>query len=70
MRVNGRALVIERESICTIAELIDREVREELEFWAMCMAYYYEDISIVKAMRHDSHKRINRRMRQVKHGVV
>ncbi|MBO8183629.1 MAG: hypothetical protein H0Z28_12725 [Archaeoglobus sp.] len=67
--MNGRALVVERESICTIAEMIDGEVVEELIFWKVNMENYFKDISANQAMKHDAYKRINRRMRQIKHGV-
>lgn len=69
-KVNGKALGIKRASICTIAELIDREVLEELIFWKVSMENYFSEISPSKAMQHDSYKRVNRRMRQVKHSVV
>lgn len=44
MRVNGRALVIERESICTVEEYISGEVREELLTWKFFMEQYMRDI--------------------------
>lgn len=68
-RVNGKALVLDRPGICTIAELIDREVLEELMFWKVNMENYFKDIYPSKAMRHDAYKRVNRRLRQVRYGA-
>lgn len=69
MRVNGRALVIERPAICTIEEYISGEVRDELRLWQYFMMQYLNDIRPQEAMKHDSYKRVNRRIRQIKHGV-
>jgi len=68
-RVNGRALVIERESICTVEEYVSGEVREELQTWKYFMEQYLRDIRPAEAMRHDAYKRINRRIRQIRHGA-
>jgi len=68
-RVNGRALVIIREPICTIEEYISGEVREELLTWKFYMEQYFRDIQPATVMKHDSYKRIGRRVRQIKHGV-
>jgi hypothetical protein len=69
VRVNGRALVFQREPICTVEEYISGEVREELLTWKYYMEQYFRDIRPGRAMQHDGHKRIGRRIRQVRHGV-
>jgi len=69
MRVNGRALLIERESICTVEEYISREVREELLMWKYFMEQYMRDIRPAEAMRHDSHERHRGALRQRRWGV-
>lgn len=69
MRVNGRALVIERESICTVEEYISGEVREELLTWKFFMEQYMRDIRPVEVMRHDSHERHRGALRQRGWGV-
>lgn len=64
MRVNGRALYVERPGFCTIEELISGEVREELRWWQYYMARYFEDISIKDAIKHDWHERHRGALRQ------
>ncbi len=68
-RVNGRALVIVREPICTIEEYISGEVREELLTWKFYMEQYFSDIQPAMVMKHDSYKRIGRRIRQIGHAA-
>lgn len=68
-RVNGRTLMIEREPICTIEEYINGEVLEELLTWAFFMSQHLRDVRPAEAMRHNSYKRINRRVKQVTHGI-
>lgn len=68
-RVNGRALGIVREPICTIEEYIAGEVREELLTWAYFMSKHLQDIKPSEAMRHDSYERHKGAIRQRRWGV-
>lgn len=69
VRVNGRALVIKREPICTVEEYIAGEIREELLTWAFFMSQHLQDIKPSAAMRHDSFERHKGALRQRRWGI-
>ena len=68
-RVNGRSIAAEKPGLCTIAELIIGEVLEELLTWKYFMEQHEMDIRPAEAMKHNAYKRINRRLKQIRHGM-
>lgn len=69
MRVNGRALIVDREPIITIGEYINGEVREELLTWVYFMTRHLQELKPEVAMKHDSYERHKGALRQRRWGL-
>ncbi|NSW92830.1 MAG: hypothetical protein HPY74_19685 [Firmicutes bacterium] len=68
-RVNGRSIAPVRKGFITIAELLSWEVLEELLTWKCFMEQYFRGLSVTQVMQHDAYKRVNRRVKQIRHGT-